>query len=106
MKAKYGTEIELAGPIYTPKGMFDFIGWGTKWNLKDTNVTEAPIYSKKFWDGIAFEIEPEKEEQTITVMETNEEGEEVEVKKKVTVDVKQPRMFSKQYFDKVFQGNE
>ena len=59
MKEKYGTEIELAGPIYTKSGLTDFVGWGTKWNLKDTNVTDAPIYTKGFWEGIAFEIEPE-----------------------------------------------
>ena len=62
MKAKYGTEVEFKGP-------FDFSGWGTGWDLRDS-----------FYGGnIGFEIEPYKEEQTITVMETNEEGEQVEV---------------------------
>lgn len=59
MKEKYGTEVKLAAPLYTPKGMADWIGWGTKWNADDINVTDAPIYVRQFYEGIAFKIEPE-----------------------------------------------
>lgn len=89
MKQKYGTDPKFDGP-------FDFIGWGTRWDLSDS-----------FYGGnIGFEIEPYKEEQTITVMETNEEGQEVEVKKKVMVEVKYPSWLNKKRWDTIFQGEE
>lgn len=59
MKRKYGTEVKLSAPLYTPAGMAEWIGWGTKWNAKDINITDYPIYSKKFYDEIAFKIQPE-----------------------------------------------
>jgi hypothetical protein len=104
MKKKYGTEIELAGPLYTKAGLTDFVGWGDKWSLEDSNITGAPIYTKSFWEGIAFEIEPEKEEKTIVEMETNEEGEQVEFTKKVTVDVKYPPIYTKSFWDPIVMG--
>lgn len=84
--------------------MIDFIGWGPdkKWHWRDSNITGAPPVTKDFYKGIAFEIEPEKEEKTITVMETNEAGEEVEVTKKVMVDVVYPKFMSKQWRADVF----
>lgn len=49
MKAKYGTEIELKGPLWSKTGMTDFVGWGEKWSLEDSNFTDAPIYTKGFY---------------------------------------------------------
>lgn len=59
MKKKYGTEVEVAAPLYTRTGLADWVGWGTKWNAEDINITDAPIYTRGFYEGIGFSIEPE-----------------------------------------------
>lgn len=106
MKTKYGKEVKLAGPLYTKTGLKDWVGWGDKWSLADSNFTDAPMYTKGFWEGIAFEIEPEKVEKIITVMETNEEGEQVEVQKKVMEDVKYPPIYTKSFWNPVIRAKE
>merc|ERR1711885_9897 len=52
------------------------------------------------------EIEPEKVEKTITIMETNEAGEQVEVEKKVKEDVKYPPWYTKSFWDPIVSGKE
>lgn len=84
MKKKYGTEVKPGPPVYTKTGLKEFVNWGE--NIKFNSVSEAPIYTKSFWNEAGFKIDREKVKEKITVMETNEEGEEVEVTKEVLVD--------------------
>lgn len=84
MKQKYGTEVEFKAPLYTKTGIKEFVKWGE--NIQFESVSDAPIYTKSFYKDIGFKVDREQVKQKITVMEKNEDGEEVEVTKEVMVD--------------------
>lgn len=87
MKEKYGTEVEIAGPLYTKTGIDDWVGWKDKWDFPASPASNgAPIFTKSYWDEMGFKIDFPMVKKKITSMEPNEDGEMVEVTKEIEVE--------------------
>jgi hypothetical protein len=67
--------------------LLNWIGWGDKWTWNNSSIADAAIWDRKFWNAIAYKIDPPMVKETRMVMEKvmekNEEGVEVEVEKEV-----------------------